>query len=129
MRFHKIRQGLENCCDSAKGEQGGCFVPAANLPTNIADFRGFDSSTILILRGWNAQAHRDCLGIFPESLTRTMLVGTMLVGGLGVSSCAGPGRRRDARLRVVAVVLRSAKGGAVEPGCSDSYGVIYYGTV
>ena len=35
--------------------------------------------------GWNSQAHRDFLGIFPESLSRAMLVGTMLVGGLGVS--------------------------------------------
>ena len=36
------------------------------------------------LKGWNSQAHRDVLGIFPESWTRAMLVGTMLVGRLGV---------------------------------------------
>ena len=31
---------------------------AANLRTNIMDFRGFDSSIILILTGWNSHVHR-----------------------------------------------------------------------
>ena len=35
-------------------------------------------------KGWNSHIHRDFLGIFPESLTQAMLVGTMLVGRLGV---------------------------------------------
>ena len=68
-----------------------------NLPTNIVGFRGFDSSVILILRGGIPMpigSPRD----FPESLTQAMLVGTMLVGRLGVhsqnSSSLRVGRRR-----------------------------------
>ena len=38
----------------------------------------------LNLKGWNSHVHRDFLGIFPESLTQAMLVGTMLVGILAV---------------------------------------------
>ena len=38
----------------------------------------------LSLKGWNSQAHRDFLGVFLESFSQAMLVGTMLVGGLGV---------------------------------------------
>ena len=37
-----------------------------NLPTNIVDFGGFDSSTILILRG----GILTCIGDFPESLSQ-----------------------------------------------------------
>ena len=51
-----------------------------NLPTNIVGFREFDSSTILIYRG-GIPRH---LGDFPESLSPAMLLGTMLVGRLGV---------------------------------------------
>ena len=51
-----------------------------NLPTNIVDFRGFDSSTILIYWGEILRP----IGDFPESLSQAMLVGTMLVGRLGV---------------------------------------------
>ena len=39
----------------------------ANPPTNIVDFRGFDSSIILILKGWDSQAHRGSLGKFDSS--------------------------------------------------------------
>ena len=49
-------------------------------PTNIVDFRGFDSSTILIVRGGILVS----IGDFPESLSQAVLVGTMLVGGLDV---------------------------------------------
>ena len=49
-----------------------------NLPTNIVDLRGFDSSIILILKGGIPRP----IGI--SSLTQAMLVGTMLVGGLDV---------------------------------------------
>ena len=52
----------------------------ANLLTNIVDFRGFKSSIILIIRGGIPRPMRD----FPESLSRAMLVGVMLVGRLGV---------------------------------------------
>ena len=44
------------------------------------DFRGFDSSIILILRGGIPRP----IGDFPESLSRAMLVGVMLVGRWGV---------------------------------------------
>ena len=51
-----------------------------NLLTSIVDFRGFDLSMILSLRGG---IHRP-MGDFLESLSQTMLVGVMLVGRLGV---------------------------------------------
>ena len=57
------------------------ITTAPNLPTNIVDFRGFDSSTILIWRGGIPRP----IGDFPESSSQAMLVGVMLVGGLGVS--------------------------------------------
>ena len=50
-----------------------------NLPTSIMDFRGFDSSTILILRGGIPRPIKD----FPECLSQAILGGVMLVGGLG----------------------------------------------
>ena len=52
----------------------------ANLRTNIMDFRGFDLSIILILRGGIPRP----IGISPESLSQAILVGVMLAGGLGV---------------------------------------------
>ena len=52
----------------------------ANLLTNIMDLRGFDSSTILVLRGGILMS----IGDFPESLSQAILVGSMFVGGLGV---------------------------------------------
>ena len=48
-----------------------------NLPTNIVDFGGFDSSTILIIRGGIPRP----IGDFPESLSQAILVGIMLVKG------------------------------------------------
>ena len=53
-----------------------------NLPTNIVDFRGFDSNLILILRGGILRP----IGNFTESLSQAMLVGVMSVGRLGVKS-------------------------------------------
>ena len=52
----------------------------ASLPTSIMDFRGFDPSIILILRGGILMS----MGDFPESLSQAILVGIMLVGTLGV---------------------------------------------
>ena len=52
----------------------------ANLPTNIMDFRGFDSGIILIFRGRIPRP----IGDFLESLSRAILVGIMLVGRLGI---------------------------------------------
>ena len=52
---------------------------AANLRTNIMDFRGLDSSIIIILRGGIPRP----VGDFPESLSQAIfLVGVMLVGRL-----------------------------------------------
>ena len=50
-------------------------------PTKSLDFRGFDSSKLLILRGGNSHA--------PESLTQGLLVGKLLIGGLGVRFAFG----------------------------------------
>ena len=51
------------------------------------DFRGFDSSTISILRGGILMS----IGNFPESLSQAILVGIMLVGRSGVDAhkCIG----------------------------------------
>ena len=51
-----------------------------NLPTNIAGFRGFDSSVMLIPRVGIPRPTGD----FPESLSQAILVGKMLVGRLGI---------------------------------------------
>ena len=51
-----------------------CYVMLSytpNLPTNIVDFRGFDSSTILVLRGGTLMS----VGNSPESLSQAMLGG------------------------------------------------------
>ena len=46
----------------------GSIIRLANLPTKILDFRGFDSSTILILRGEIPRS----IGNFLESLSQTI---------------------------------------------------------
>ena len=56
-------------------------ICSANVPTNIAGFRGFDSSQFLISRGGVPRP----IGNFPESSSQAMLGGIMLVGGLGVT--------------------------------------------
>ena len=61
-------------------------IVTPNPPTNIADFRGFDSSIILIERGGIPRF----IGKLPESLSQAMLVGTMLVGRLGVHNHSEP---------------------------------------
>ena len=57
----------------------------ANLGTNMMDFRGFDSSIILFLRGGILIS----IGDFPKSLNQAILVGIMLVGRLGVLALPG----------------------------------------
>ena len=54
-----------------------CNTP--NLPTKIVDFRGFDSSIVLIQRGGIPRP----IGDFPESLTQAMLVGCNVSRGIG----------------------------------------------
>ena len=62
-----------------------CVVPMGlNLPTNIVDFRGFDSSIILIERGGIPKSIGISSSLTQAMLVGTMLVGTMLVGRLGV---------------------------------------------
>ena len=56
----------------------------AHLRTKIMDFRGFDSNIILILRG-GISRH---MGNFPECSGQAILLGRILVGRLGVWSCA-----------------------------------------
>ena len=56
----------------------------ANLRTKILDFRGFDSSRILILRGGILMS----IGDFPEVLSHIILVGMILVGRLGIHTRA-----------------------------------------
>ena len=51
---------------------------AANLPTKIQDFRGFDSSIILTLRGGILMS----IGNSPDILSQLILVGRFLVEGL-----------------------------------------------
>ena len=55
--------------------------PTANPRTEILDFKGFDSSIILILGGEILMS----IGHFPEMLSQRILVGIILVGTLGVS--------------------------------------------
>ena len=56
-------------------------IPAtANLRTKIMDFRGFDSSNILIVRGGIPRP----IGDFQEGLSQAILVGMILVWRLGV---------------------------------------------
>ena len=63
----------------------------ANLPTNIVDFGGFDSSIMLNLRGGIPRPK----GNFPEILSQAMLLGVMLVGRLGVPHQVGSGAAPD----------------------------------
>ena len=53
----------------------------ASLGTKTLDFRGFDSSVILMLRGGLPRP----IGDFPESLSQAISAGIVLLGRLGVS--------------------------------------------
>ena len=55
----------------------------ANLRTNIVDFRGFDSSTILMFKGWNSQAHRGVPGKFESSNVSREIERTQIQGRCG----------------------------------------------
>ena len=60
-----------------------CQPATPNLPTNIVDFGGCDSSIMLCSWGGILMS----IGNFPENLSQAMLVGVMLVEGLGVCFC------------------------------------------
>ena len=78
-RLAKRHLGGSESITPPSAPQEGCRS-TPNLSTNIVDFRGLDSSTILILRDGILMSMGDC----PESLSQAMLVGVMLVGRLGV---------------------------------------------
>ena len=76
-------------CPAAPSHAGGHrAVCTANLRTKILDFRGFDASIILILRGGILMSIED----FPECFSQAILVGRMLVGRLGVRAARGAAR-------------------------------------
>ena len=54
----------------------------ANLRTKILDFRGFDSSRILMLRGGFLVS----MGIVQDFLSQQILAGIVLAGRLGVAA-------------------------------------------
>ena len=68
---------IRNICPDAPRLAWG----TANLRTMILDFRGFDSSLVLIVRGWNSQAHRE----FPGSLESANLSREILRREIGRS--------------------------------------------
>ena len=75
------------------------IVPAllphmANLRTKILDFRGFDSSRILIIKGWNSHIHRE----FPGHLKSNNLSREILSREIGRSSVTSAGARSGRRL-------------------------------
>ena len=70
----------------------------ANLRTNIMDFRGFDSSTILIIRG----AILMSIGISRKVRVKQILVGMILVGRLGVNDFCVLSLELDSRNRTEA---------------------------
>ena len=59
-----------------RGGESAAPAATANLRTKILDFRGFDSSRILILSGGILVS----IGDFPESLSQQILAGRILVG-------------------------------------------------
>ena len=63
-----------------KSVEDECDRATANLLTNILDFRGFDSSKILIL--WVGIPRS--IGNSPEVLSRRILVGIVFAGRSGV---------------------------------------------
>ena len=69
----------------------------ANLGTNIVEFRGFDSSIMLRLKGGIPRP----IGNIPESLSQAVLAGIILVGRLGVVARSAHPRRspREARAK------------------------------
>ena len=62
---------MSSSSSSSSSSRSNSKNSAPNLPTNIMDFRGFDSSVILILRGRIPRL----VGNFPESLSQAMLIG------------------------------------------------------
>ena len=79
---HRYPMTIRRSRGPSCGIPSGSLRPAANLRTKILDFRGFDSSRILILRLGILM----CIGNFTKMLSQRILVGIILVGRLGVST-------------------------------------------
>ena len=97
-----------------------------NLRTNIMDFRGFDSSMIIILRGGILMP----IGDFLEDLSQAILVGIMLVGRLGVVSLCHSLRRGPARAQMSFTPAASLRGALLMYNAIHTYIIhilyIYY---
>ena len=82
--FQRSRYYSVELSHSARSRTTGAASPLrveyAQSPYWHCGFRGVDSSIILVWRGEILMSTGD----FPESLSQAMLVGTMLVGRLGV---------------------------------------------
>ena len=109
-------------CLLSKSLELWCFTPpwrayGHNLRTKTLDFRGFDSSIVLILRGGIIMS----IGRFPESLSQAILAGIISVGRLGAAAldCAIDGSdircARGARSRDSIATARTAT--SVSPEC------------
>ena len=59
------------------------IIRVVSPPIKSLDFRGFDSSRLLILRCGNSYDMK-FIGGLPESLPQGPLIGKLLIGGLGV---------------------------------------------
>ena len=79
----------------------------ANVRTKILDFRGFESSRILILRGGILMS----IGNSPESLSQRILVGRFLVRRLGVEVSGPPPRKSPSELVAPSARPRRTGGG------------------
>ena len=88
------RRGRGGCQDAARRVPPR-HTPAdtANPRTKILDFRGFDSSRILVLRGGILMSK----GNSPGDLSRQILVGRILVGRRKLPCCAGGAGATQAR--------------------------------
>ena len=84
-------QGLLRHQEVRRGGHGATSY-TANFRTRILDFRGLDSSIVLISRGGIPRP----IGNFPESLTRGILLGIILVGRFSAVSI---GRCPDSGLK------------------------------
>ena len=72
------RTRVRPCMLARRPASRGC-AGMPNLRAKILDCRGFDSSTILMLRGGILMS----IGEFPESLSQAILAGIILVGRSG----------------------------------------------
>ena len=89
-----------------------------NLRTNIMDFRGFDSSRVLISRGVIPRP----IGDFVESVTQAMLVGVMLVGTLSVCLASTASLTVPTSSTWIRRVLRCSSILASRKQCTDVHG-------